>query len=253
MRTSIKSFLLLAVFGLAISSCKKDSKQEDQTNTFYSAESNLANGKMRTFGTINHSGSPEEVGVVLTADALSGLPTENALYELNFHQKVIDATLFTHMLLGLSAHGHPLFPTGTIGPHFDVRYFMVPKAEREAIPSPTTTGYPAGGGFDVTPAPGYLPDNYVMNFAVAKMGRHWNENTAATGVPHAMIYGTWNGVFTFLTINMTLAALQSGQRISVAYPQPTKFARPGYYPTKYNAYRDEKGQYLISVSDFIKR
>jgi hypothetical protein len=130
---------------------------------------------------------------------------------------------------------------------------MVTKAEREAIPAPTTTGYPAGGGYDVTPASGYLPPNYVMNFAVAKMGRHWNENTAAADVPHAMIYGTWNGDFTFLTINMTLAALQSGQRISVPYPQPTKFAKHGYYPTTYNAYKDDKGQYVISVSDFTQR
>jgi hypothetical protein len=241
----------LAFFAIVVSSCKKDSEPEEKT-TYYSADSSLGNGKVRTFGTISNSGAPQEVGIILTASALSGLPTENALYELTFPQQVIDVTLFTHMLLGLSAHGHPLYPSGSIGPHFDVRYFIVPQAERNAIPAPPTTGYPAGAGFDETPAAGYLPDNFVMNFAVGKMGRHWNESTTATEVPHAMIYGTWNGAFTFLTINMTLEALQTGQRISMVYPQPTKFSRHGYYPTKYNAYKDDKGQYRISVSDFVE-
>jgi len=97
-------------------------------------------------------------------------------------------------VVGLSAHGHVMPPDGFIGPHFDVRFFMMTEEERLAIPAP-----PAAG-FDVIPPSGYLPPNYVKNSAQAQIGRHWAENiyTAGQTVNSAMVYGTWNGQVTFL-------------------------------------------------------
>lgn len=241
-------FVIGSIF--VLSSCKKTPIKD---NTNKGPEVQVGNGQARTFVTINQKAVPQEIGVMVTDEALSGLPTEDVLYTLELPQKAIGATPFNHVVLGLSAHGHPLPPSGSIGPHFDVRFFMMTKEEREAIPAPATSGYPAGGGFDVSPPAGYLPNNYVMNSAKAKVGRHWSQSitTPDTTVNYTMAYGTWNGAFTFLAANVTLATVQNGTNISVPYPQPQYFAKHGYYPTKYNVYKDDKGNHIINLSDFV--
>lgn len=268
MRLSILSISVIIGSTLILSSCQKEQNVKDKVNdvsnakaapntnanqalkfnTFYGPQKQVGEGHARTFSTISHTGVPQEVGVIFTDKALAGLPTENTLYILDIHHKAIEATLFEQVVLGLSAHGHPMFPSGSIGPHFDVRFFMMIEEERMAIPAPPAPGFGA-------PPPGYLPDNYVMNVAVAKLGRHWNEaiTTPGTTVNHMMTYGTWNGDLTFINPNVTLTTLASGQSYSVAYPQPQFFAKHGYYATKYNIYEDKQGRHIISLSGFVWR
>jgi hypothetical protein len=69
-----------------------------------------------------------------------------------------------------------------------------------------------------------------------------------------MILGTYNGTFNFIEPMATLAYLQSGQSVSKDYSQPQKFAKAGYYPTKYNIWKDERtGHHFVSLSDFVWR
>jgi hypothetical protein len=262
MRLSILGLCFILGSTLILSSCQKeqiqhikDVFQQDKDNTYKGPEVRVGNGHARTFATIGHAGVPKEVGVVLTEEALSGLPTTNTLYQLEFHPKAREASIFDHVALGLSATGHGLPPSGNIGAHFDFRFFMMSAAERLAIPAPATAGYPAGGGFDVAPPAGYLPANYALNAAVAQIGRHWGENIFQTGhhVDHTMILGTWNGKLTFINPIVTLPTLATGQRYSVAYPQPQHFAEHGYYPTKYNIYEDDKGRHYVTLSNFVRR
>ncbi|MDQ3279506.1 MAG: hypothetical protein M3Q06_14360 [Bacteroidota bacterium] len=256
-----------------LSSCQKDlmrKESPDQTaasepgkanqalkfNTFYGPQVEVGEGHARTFSTISHTGVPQEIGVILTDEALSGLPTQNIIYNLDFHHKAVEATLFEHVALGLSARGHGLQPTGRIEAHFDFRFFMMTLEERLAIPAPATTSTgAAGGGFDVLPQPGYLPSGYAWNFPVAQIGRHWSENTFTSGVhvEHTMIYGTWNGELTFINPIVTLETLASGTPVSVNYPQPEFVAKHGYYATKYNIYEDGKGRHYVSLSGFVLR
>ncbi len=257
----------LYLFGcvLVLLSCKKElnsnneadtfvsltaaqANQDTKYNTFYGPQEEVGDGHARTFASISHSGVPQEIGVIFTDAALSGLPDVNTLYPLSFHQKAVEATLFEHVLLGLSAHGHPLAPSGSIAPHFDVRFFMMTEAERLAIPAPPAPG------FDVTPLPGYLPANYLMNAPIAQIGRHWNSSTlAGTTVNHTMILGTWDGVLTFINPIVTLTTLTGGSSTSTAYPQPQYFAEHGFYPTKYNIYEDNKGNHYVTLSNFVWR
>jgi hypothetical protein len=258
---------------LVLSACQKDlnsgnksdglmsmntnkGKQDLKENTFKGPEIPVGEGYARTFATITHSGVPIEIGVMFTDEALSGLPHSNTLYQLEFHHKAIEATLFEHVLLGLSAHGHPLSPSGTIGAHFDVRFMMMTQAERLALPAPTSTAFnaPGGGGYDVM-LPGHLPAKYVWNAPLPQIGRHWNEAVTDPGlvVPHTMIYGTWNGALNFINPIVTLTTLASGTSQTVAYPQPQIFAEHGYYATKYNIYEDDKGRHYVSLSHFVWR
>ncbi len=143
----ILSFRLLLILSttLLLFSCQKlnddfkpgDGKQKPDTkyNTFKGAQVEVGNGHARSFITISHGGVPQEVGVIFTDAALSGLPTVNAPYVLELHNKALESTPFNHIALGWSANGHPL-PGSSIGPHFDVRFFMMRLEERLAIPAP---------------------------------------------------------------------------------------------------------------------
>jgi hypothetical protein len=254
MTRSIFSLCFMLGCTLLFASCEKD-KGNDADTTYNGPEVPVGNGVARTFATMRSTGEPKEVGVILTKEAFTGLPSTNTVYPLEFDTKAKEGTLFDHVALGLSATGHGLPPTGNIGAHFDFRFFMTTQAERLAIPAPSTAGYPAGGGFDVSPAAGYLPANYAMNAAVNQIGRHWGENVFHTGhhVDHTMILGTWDGKLTFINPIITLPTLTSGQTHSVAFPQPQLFEKQGYYPTKYNISKDDKERHVVTLSDFVKR
>jgi hypothetical protein len=265
MRLTIFSVCLIVGSTLVLSSCQKEhslsnkandiaaskaapnNKADTKYNTFYGPQTDVGAGHARTFATISHTGVPQEVGVIFTNEAFSGLPDVNTLYPLQFHHKAIEATPFEHVLLGLSAHGHVLPPSGQIAAHFDVRFMMMTEAERLAIPAPPSPGFDA-------PPSGYLPANYVQNAALAQVGRHWSYSTVAgTTVNHTMVYGTWNGELTFINPIVTLTTLASGTSYSIVYPQPQYFAEHGYYPTKYNIYEDDKGRHYVTLSDFVWR
>ncbi|MEJ7739470.1 MAG: DUF5602 domain-containing protein [Chitinophagaceae bacterium] len=257
MRVSALYFYFIIGSAIVLSSCQKDQIlddvkglfKSDKDNTYKGPQVQVGNGQANTFVTISHSGVPKKIGVVFTEGALSGLPTANTIYPLEFHHKALEATLFEHVALGWSATGHGLPPSGQIGPHMDVRFFMMTQEERLAIPAPPAPE------FDVAPPTGYLPANYSLNAAVSQIGRHWGENIFEAGmtVPHTMILGTWNGQLTFINPIVTLTTLASGARYSVAYPQQQYFAKNGYYPTKYNIYEDDKGSHYVSLSHFVWR
>ncbi len=255
MRLSALCLGFIVCSALALSSCKKENNASNENNTYKGPKVEIGEGNAQTFITISQSKVPQEIGVIFTDSALLGLPVVNTTYILNLPQEALEATLFKNVVLGLSAHGHGLPPTGNIEEHFDTRFFMMTNEERLTIPNPASSTYPAGAGFDVSPQAGYLPANYVMNFAVAKIGRHWASNSFDSGatVNHTMIYGTYNGNLTFLTPIVTIAELATGNSYSVAYPQPQFFAKHGYYATKYNIYKDDKGNHVVSLSDFVSQ
>lgn len=242
--------VLMLITGF-FTSCQKEhvefqANQPGKYNTFYGPEQQVGDGSARTFATISHTGVPQEIGVIFTKEALSGLPTTNTLYTLELHHKAIEATPFEHVVVGLNP-GHALPPSGSIGAHFDVRFFMITNEERLTIPAPPAPG------FDVYPPAGYLPAGLVPYVTSAQIGRNWPSGSFVAGqtVNHTMVWGTYNGKVIFINPAVTLAELASGNRSSVAYPQPQYFAKHGYYPTKYNIYEDDKGSHYVTLSDFV--
>lgn len=246
MRLSALYFFIIGG-AITLNSCKKEN-----TNTSYTTskgpEVEVGEGRAQTFITISIAGVPKEIGVIFTDDALTGLPDENALYSLKLPAKAIEATPFEHAVAGLS-HGHGLPPSGSIAPHFDVRFFMITNEERLAIPAPPAPG------FDVYPPSGYLPAGHVPYSTAQQIGRHWPSGsfTADQVVNHTMVWGTYNGQVIFISPIVTLTTLGSGMSYSVAYSQPQYFAKHGYYPTKYNIYKDDKGSHYVTLSDFVWR
>lgn len=260
------SFLVVIAALFLLSSCQKDisyepkvapstslgwagnSNPEIKDNTFKGPQVVVGNGYARSFITVSHTGVPQEIGVVFTNEALSGLPAVNTPYVLELHNKALDSTPFEHISLGWNANGHPL-PGSFIGPHFDVRFFMISLAQRLAIPAP-----PAPGFLNFPPN-GYMPSNYFPDAPAPMIGTHWTDKSFVTGVPvnHTLILGTYDGAFTFVSPIVTKTELASGQSSSISYAQPQFFAKHGYYPTKYNIYIDDKQIHYVTLSHFVWR
>jgi hypothetical protein len=244
-----KWLLVLSLF--VFISCQKEKEKETKPkyNTFKGPEVEVGEGYARSFITISHTEVPQEIGVIFTDEALSGLPTANTPYVLELHNKALAATPFEHIALGWSANGHPLPGGAFITSHFDVRFFMMNLEERLAIPAP-----PAPALY-VLPATGYMPANYFPDVPGPQIGMHWTDKSFIAGIPvnHTLILGSFDGAFTFVSPIVVRTDLVSGQSFSISYAQPQSFAEHGYYPTKYNIYQDEKQRHYVTLSDFILR
>jgi len=130
----LKSVLLAACLCLFFS-CKKNPL--DSITTLRGAEINMGNGKANSFFTINSAGAPQEIGMELTADVLTGLsqnPTDfaNLTFNLPVDPKVLELTPFDHLAITWAPNGHP--PVGRFDvPHFDFYFYIMTVTEQNAI------------------------------------------------------------------------------------------------------------------------
>ncbi|MDQ6761599.1 MAG: DUF5602 domain-containing protein [Bacteroidota bacterium] len=251
-----KIYCLLAIITgtIALNSCQKfDFKNfndhQNNASTFNGPEVQMGSGHARSWITIGKTGVPIQIGVEMTDEVLYGLPDVSFSVALPLHNKAKETTPFDHLYITWAAHGHPL-PGTFIAPHFDVRFFMTGLDEQLAIP--TYAADPTG--FDNHPPTGYMPASYFANAPSPQLGVHWTDGIYDNPVTKAMILGSYNGKFTFVSPIMILDILQSGQSSSTPYAQPQYFAKHTYYPTKYNIYMDNTSKkHYITLSDFVWR
>jgi len=253
MRLFTLRLYLLISSAIIFSSCEKGHVLKDvlssgKNNTYKGPQVQVGGGHAHSFITISHSGVPKELGIVFTHGALSELPKTFTTYVLELHKKALEVTPFKHVALGWSANGHPL-PGSFLGPHFDVRFFMMTLEDRLAIPAP-----PSEKLLKLPPT-GYMPANYSPYVPLAELGMHWTDLSFLPGVTvnHTMILGSYDGQFNFVSPKATQLFLATGQRVSLSYGQPQLFSKHSYYPTKYNIYKDEKQLHYVTLSDFVLR
>lgn len=224
----------------------------EKINTFKGPEVQMGLGKARSFISVNHEGVPQEIGIELTSGALQGLPdvSENPHPEwvLPLHPKAEALTAFDHIAIDWNEFGHEPPGVFTI-PHFDFHFYMMPLAERLAIPpyevDPT--------GFDQLPPTGHMPDSYVRGpGGVPQMGTHWlNPMDLAKPFTAVMIYGSYGGKVTFEEPMITMQELTTNSMRNIDYPQPRIYEEVGvWYPTDYNYYKSGD-KYYITLSDFV--
>lgn len=255
----MKKILIFAALAvITLSSCNKgivwdEARPGDKIpgnttdNTFKGPQVKMGNGMARSWITISHSGVPQEIGVEMTDEVLSELPATNFNVAIPLHHKAKEATPFDHLYVGWSANGHPL-PGTSIGPHFDVRFYMMTLVEQLAIPAP-----PAAGFTNLPPA-GYMPASYFTDAPIPQLGLHWTDKMFDNPVTKTMILGSYDGEFTFVSPIIILPVFQGGQTFSTAYAQPQYFAEHTWYPTKYNVYMNASTRkHYVTLSDFVWR
>ena len=256
MRKNLTGYIFLVTATMFLFSCTKEQikkylpdGEQSKENTYHGSTVQMGAGHARSFITITHHGVPTEIGMEMTAGAITGIPGDFAVFVLPLHQKALDATPFEHLTIDWNAHGHPPAAIFTV-PHFDFHFYTISNAQRLAIPP-----YPqAMAAFDSLPPAGYMPAAYFPDpGGVPQMGKHWSDRSVAPGTfTHTMIYGSYNGRVNFVEPMITLDVFQKRVPFSVAYAQPTRFAEHTYYPTKYNFYIKD-GKYYVSLSGFVWR
>lgn len=227
-------FLLLSSAALLLASCEKD-KEDKKDGVFKGPEVTVHGGKAWTWIQLNQQGTPERVAIAIKESTFASLPIGNETggghshennFILKFHPKA-DATPFEHVYLNWNPNGHP--PAGVYNvPHFDLHYYTVSSEEREAMVDPAK--------LDADPAPGYIPANHLGVDPVPQMGKHFVDLTSPelSGAPftQTFIFGSHDTKVVFWEPMITLDFLKNTNSFVRDLPQPAKFQKAGYYPTK---------------------
>ena len=255
-----KSILLLLSAVVLLSSCQKDHDNE-KNRIFKGPESQVYGGKAWTWVQLGLGGQPERLAITLTDAALNSVPVgdhgdghdhdHEAAWTLKFHPKA-GVTPFNHVGMGWNPNGHE--PEMIYGkPHFDFHFYMMTPAEVAAIPPYEVDSLK----FKNWPAPAYLPATYFnAGGGVPQMGAHWVDVTSGEfngqGFTQTFIYGSYDGKVTFYEPMITLEFLKNNSNFERAIPQPAKFQKTGYYPTKLRVVKHD-GVTEIILDNFVYR
>lgn len=156
-KSAYTSIMMLVVMIVALSA-QPASGQSPDTRLFPPAENTewgepeaFGDGEIRTFITLDSSGTPELVGIYFTEGMLASLPEApsdgawdvvdadgNVVIPCCGHEVVLDfpqaaeATPFDHFVLNWNPMGH--MPPGIYDtPHFDLHFYLISNDERTAI------------------------------------------------------------------------------------------------------------------------
>lgn len=222
------------------------------------ADITLGQGIARTEVTLNQSGKPISIAVVLNAAALSGLPAtvpQGGLEVVLPLPTDAGPLPFDHVAMNWQPGGHP--PPGIYNrPHFDVHFYAITMAERNAM-TPADPQFAAKALR--APAAEFVPPNYVTDgTAIPRMGSHWNDRNAPEhhGVTftRTLIYGFFDGSMIFIEPMVTKEFLETHADVTADLAIPTRYPRPGFYPTRWRVSFDStRGEHRIELSGFTQR
>jgi len=203
----------------------------------------------------NASNAPDSVAVILTRDALEGLPdAQPGQMAWEFELPMPDTgprTGFDHVVLDWNPAGH--LPDGVYSvPHFDVHFYVISNGERSAV-----TFHGAGREAAMAaPAPELVPAGYVIppDTAVDKMGMHGinpaGHEFHGQAFDHTFIYGYYKGELTFVEPMVSMAFLQSLPEVTAPVVKPLRYSYSAWYPASYRISFDAgRNEYAIALQN----
>ncbi len=222
--------------------------------TYLGAPKRLGQGTARASVTLDAAGHPTAIGVTLTEAALTGLPAEPPPgadgweYVLPLPREAA-ATGYDHIGLDWNPRGH--IPPGVYTvPHFDFHFYMISEAARAKI---------TAQGDDLErarkqPPPDLMPAGYVLpaGTEVPRMGAHAINPVASEfhggGLTKTFIYGFYDGQLIFVEPMIAKAFLDGKPDVTEPVAVPRRYARPGYYPTRYSLrYDSARREYTVAL------
>ena len=250
-------FLALAACSLALTSCGDDDEPAAPTEQVFTGERvAVGQGEAWTEVTLAADGSPQSLAAVFTEAALEGLPTGHTPPA---HEYVLrlpaDAALapYDHVTLDWNAHGHA--PPGVYDlPHFDVHFYFMSGAQRDAI------GPHDSVAFDAPLPAEMLPPMYLETpGGVPRMGAHvidlMSPEIAGTGAfTHTFIYGKYDGRLNFLEPMVAEDFLRGRPDVEVSIRRPERYGVSGHLPGAYRVrYEEATGTYRVALTDLERR
>ena len=257
-----RTLALAALLVLPLAGCEDDVSRPDLDGLVYGDAVALGAGNARSYVQLEN-GTPVEIGVALSEQALQGLPAGNG--DANDH-----SNMFVHLLpmpdgvplqfnfveLDWNPAGHE--PPGIYDlPHFDFHFNLNTEAERLAID-------PADPAFqqmaENVPAQEFMPAGYVAPalVAVPRMGVHWIDPTSpelnGETFTATFIYGTWDGELIFAEPMITREFLLSKPSFNKTIPAPARVQKAGPMPTAYRIYWNETTkEYRVALASLVAR
>lgn len=224
-----------------------------EPNVFIGAPVAVGNGSAWVMVTANARNEPESVSVVMTKEALQGLPAFDANKPAwEFPISMPEAgprTGYEHVVLDWNPAGH--IPEGVYSvPHFDVHFYLIKNEEREAI---TFHGDDRQLAM-AAPDEQLVPAGYVIppDAAVDGMGMHGLDPAGGEfhGQPfsHNFIYGYYRSELMFVEPMVSLGYLESLADSTTPVKKPQRYSYPAWYPAAYRIGFDSgKGEYTIAL------
>lgn len=213
----------------------------------------LGNGVARVVVAASSAGRPASVSVVLSPAALDGLPAAASHRETWEYVLPMPSdgprTGYDHVGLNWNPTGHP--PAGIYSvPHFDIHFYLISRAEQEAVTFQGAAAKP----FLAPPDRTLVPEGYVVpaDSAVEKMGYHGIDTKShefhGKAFDHTFLYGYYGGRLIFVEPMVTLAYLKSRPDITAPVRTPQSYSIAAHYPSKYRIGFDVKrNEYRLSL------
>jgi Hypothetical protein TTHB210 len=231
-----------------------------RAGTFYGQPKPFGKGQARSWVKLDRDGKPLAIGLSLTEEALKGLPAELPRGEQETELVLAlppeaSRTAFNHIGVNWNPHGHIPEKVYDV-PHFDFHFYMISPEERSRI---------TAQGEDVArsrrqPPPDYVPAGYIYapESEVPRMGGHWVDPQSnefnKQPFTRTFLYGNYNGQIIFMEPMITKAFLEARTDVTELIKQPSKYARPGYYPTRYSVRYDRAAkEYSIALEGLTPR
>lgn len=217
---------------------------------YWGEKIDVGSGYARSYIKKTHQGL-KELGIVVSEEALTGLPEDMTEYVLPM-PKEVEIYPYKHITFDWNPHGHG--PTGVYdSPHFDIHFYFISEEDRHAISCMDEDTIPCL----MNPAAQYLVSDYAPTpEGVPMMGWHWVDLLSPEfngGIfTRTFIYGYYGGKTIFMEPMVTLKYLQSREESILPIRQPQKFPyEKGYYPRAYRISYDEKMKvHNIVLKDF---
>lgn len=231
-----------------------ESTPPDESGTFFGPNVAMASGTVRSYITLDHDGTPIELGLAISENAMNGLPAGSTEYVLALPSEA-SATAYKHAVINWQPTGHPPAMVYTV-PHFDAHFYLISQAERDAI---VLGDAQLAAKMIRQPGAEFVPPGYLPGMPSTQMGMHWNDPAAPerNGQPftHTFIYGSYDGAFIFYEPMVTKAFLET-KPVGVVTPikLATQFATHGYQATSYKvAYDPDAKEYHIALTALVLR
>lgn len=221
---------------------------------YWGAKVDVGNGYARSYIKMSHYYKPKELGIVVSEEALTGLPDNMTEFTLPMPLNA-EIYPYKHITFDWNPHGHE--PSGVYDkPHFDIHFYFITEEERHAISCMDEDTVPCL----LTPRDEYLVSDYAPTPAgVPMMGWHWVDLLSPEfngGIfTRTLIYGYYGGETIFVEPMVTVEYFQSKEESCLPIRQPQKFPYDGgYYPRAYKVSYDNKMKvHKVVIKDFYEQ
>jgi Hypothetical protein TTHB210 len=231
-----------------------------RAGTYYGEPKPFGGGQIRSWVKLDRDGKPLALGLSFTEEALKGLPAElprgqEGTEVLLALPPEASPSAFNHIGVDWNPHGHVPEKIYDV-PHFDFHFYLISPEERGRI---------TAQGEDLArsrkqPPPDYVPAGYIYAPAseVPRMGGHWVDPQSnefnKQPFTRTFLYGNYNGQIIFMEPMITKAFLEARTNVTEVIKLPSKYARPGYYPTRYSVKYDPAAkEYSVALEGMTLR